>query len=1053
MILSELSIRRPVVSIVCCLLLLLVGLLAFATLPVREYPDTDSPVVSVTTTYPGASAAVVESRVTDPLEEQLATIDGIRLISSVSQEQVSRITIEFDLVHNVEEAANDVRDRVSRVRNRLPTEVLEPQVEKTDGDSSPFIWMTMFSDDHSRLELTAFADRFGKRVLQILPGVGNIVIGGERRYAMRIWLDASRLAAHNLTPAEVEQALRRQNVDIPGGRIESAASELPIRLVGDLATPQEFERVVLATRGETQILLSDVARVELGSEDYRTRTYFNGIEAVGLGVVRQSQSNMLEVSQHVREAIPSIRAQLPEGVSLQLAVDRADFVRESVKEVYKTLFFAFILVIFVVFFFLRSARATIIPLLAVPVSVVGTFFFMNLLGFSINILTLLALVLAVGLVIDDAIVMLENIYRRIEEGEPPLKAAYLGSRQVAFAIIATTLSLVAVFIPVAFQQGSTGRLFYEFGITLAIAVSVSSFVALTLTPMLCSKYLQGAKGQGQAVSHSWLHRWTEPGFLWANRVYARLLDQSLRAWPLVLIGAVLVGSGGFFLYPNLQRELVPLEDRGVFISFFRGPQGAGPDYTRSYIADMEALVREVPEVTRNFSISAFAFGSPGLGNQGLMFTGLKHWDERERSTQQIVGEMAGKYGQHITGGMAFPVPIRPLGQRGAGQDINFVLLGQDYEELNSIAGEMLGQMQQSGLFLRPRSDPAMNKPQLDVTVQRQRAADLGVEVRDVATTLETLMGGRRVTQFRRGNEEYEVIVQIEDAERTSPSDLNRLYVRGNNGALIQLGNLVESSESLVPENFPHFNRLRSVSIVSQMQDGVTIGDGVAFLEQLASQTLPQGMQYAWDGVSREFVDAEGATLFLFGLALVFAFLVLAAQFESFVHPLTIFSGVALAISGGLAVLYASRFWGDPLTDNLFSRFGLIMLIGLVAKNGILIVEFANQLQIEGRKAFDAAREAAILRFRPILMTAITTICGVLPLALASGAGAETRNPLGIVIIGGLGLATILTLFVVPVVYILFDRIVVKVTGHSSAHGLKRSYEIPREMAEASKTSP
>lgn len=1049
MILSELSIRRPVISIVASLLLVIIGVLAFRTLPVREYPDTDSPIVSVTTTYPGASSAVVESRVTDPLEEQIATIDGIRMLSSVSQEQVSRITIEFDLSRDVNEAANDVRDRVSRARSRLPSEVLEPQVQKTDGDSSPFMWITVYSDGHSRLELTEFADRYGKRLLQTLPGVGNVMIGGERRYAMRIWLDPSRLAAYDLTPSEVERALRQQNIDIPGGRIESVATELPVRLLGDLSDPAEFEQVILATRGDTQVLLSDVARAEIGSEDYRTRTYFNGMEAVGLGVVRQSQSNMIEVSDRVLATLPEIQAQMPEGVSLELAVDRSDFVRESVREVYKTLFFAFCLVVLVVFVFLRNARATIIPLVAVPVSLVATFFFMNLLGFSINILTLLALVLAVGLVIDDAIVMLENIYRRVEEGESPLRAAFLGSRQVAFAIIATTLSLIAVFVPVAFQEGSTGRLFYEFGITLALAVSVSSFIALTLTPMLCSKYLKSGKNGGK-VPHSRLYHWTEPAFVWVNRQYARLLERSLKAWPLVLLAAVVVGAAGFALYPQLQRELVPLEDRGAFISFFRGPQGAGPDYTRTYLKEMEEIVADVPEVTRNFSISAFAFGSPGLGNQGIMFTGLTDWDERERTTQQIVGQLAGQYGQRVTGGMAFPVPIRPLGQRGAGQDINFVLLGQDYEQLQEQAGDILQKMQEAGLFLRPRVEPEMNKPQLDVRVDRRRAADLGVPVLDVATTLETLLGGRRVTQFKRGNEQYEVMVQVEDQDRTAPQDLNRLYVRSAGGELVQLGSLISSGESLVPENYPHFNRLRAVTIVSQMQEGRTIGDGVAFLEEAAS-TLPRGTGFTWNGVSREFVDAEGATLFLFGLALLFAFLVLAAQFESFVHPLTIFSGVVLAISGGLATLYATRFWGPPMTDNLFSRFGLIMLIGLVAKNGILIVEFANQLQIEGSNAFDAARKAAALRFRPILMTAITTICGVMPLALASGAGAETRNPLGTVIIGGLGLATLLTLFVVPVIYILFDRLVVKVTGRSSAYGLRRAREIPREMAEAARS--
>ncbi len=1043
MILSEVSIRRPVICTVVSLLLVLVGLLSFRALPVREYPDTDSPVVSVTTTYPGASAEVVESRVTDPLEEQLATIDGIRLLSSVSREQVSQINIEFDLSRNVDEAANDVRDRVGRARARLPTEVREPQVSKTDADSSPFMWITLFSDDYSRMELTEFADRFGKRLLQTLPGVGNIIIGGERRYAMRVWLDPSRLAAHGLTPADVEGALREQNVEIPGGRIESERAEFPVRLLGDLNTPAEFEKVVLATRGETQILLSDVARVEVGSEDYRTRTYFNGRQSVGLGVVRQSQSNVLEVSDHVRATLPRIQAQLPDGVTLQLAVDRSQFVRESVKEVYKTLFFAFTLVILVVFFFLRNARATIIPLIAVPVSITATFFFMRLFGFSVNILTLLALVLAVGLVIDDAIVMLENIYRRIEEGEPPLKAAFHGSRQVAFAIIATTLSLIAVFIPVAFQEGSTGRLFFEFGITLALAVGVSSFIALTLTPMLCSRHLKNP-GPNHA-GESWLHRWTEPAFVKANRAYAALLRGALSQRALVLGGAAVFGAAGFFCYPHLQRELVPLEDRGVFISFFRGPQGATPNYTRAYVRDMEEIVQDIPEVVRNFSISAFSFGAPGLGNQGLMFTGLADWSERERSTQEVVGEVARRYGQTITGGMAFPVPVRPLGQRGAGQDINFVLLGQEFDQLFDEAGELVNKMRESGLFVRPRVDPERNKPQIDVIIDRRRAADLEIPVAEVAATLETLLGGREVTQFKRGNDQYEVIVQVEDSDRVTPTDINRIHVRSPRGGLVQLGNLVDFRESLIPENYPHFNRLRAVNVVAQMAEGNTIGDGVAFLEGLAAD-LPPGLSYSWDGVSREFVESEGATLFLFGLALVFAFLVLAAQFESWVHPLTIFSGVVLAISGGLAILYASRFWGDPLTDNLFSRFGLIMLIGLVAKNGILIVEFANQLQIEGRKAFDAAFEAATLRFRPILMTAITTICGVMPLALASGAGAETRNPLGIVIVGGLGLATILTLFVVPVFYILFDRLMVKMTGHSSAHGLLRAKQIPGEVA-------
>ncbi len=1040
MVLSEFSIRRPIVCTVISLLIVLVGLLAFNLLPVREYPDVDPPVVSVTTVYPGASAEVVELRVTEPLEEQISTIDGIRVLKSVSREQVSQITIEFELVRNIDEAANDVRDRVGRARGRLPTEVQEPSVSKTEADSRPFLWISINSDRHSRTELTELADRYGKRLLQTLPGVANVIIGGERRHAMRIWLNPTLLAAHELTAGDVERALREQNVEIPGGRIESQTREFTVRVQGDLATEEEFNNLVLFADAGRQVRLADVGRAELGSEDYRTLTFFNGRPTVGLGIVRQSQSNLLDVAERVKERIPEIRAQLPEGVEVNAAYDASLFVQRSINEVILTIFFAFSLVILVVFAFLRNLRATLIPLIAVPVSLIGSFAVMHALGFSINILTLLALVLAVGLVIDDAIVMLENIYRRLEGGEELIAAAYSGSRQVAFAIIATTLSLIAVFLPVAFQRGATGRLFYEFGITLAIAVSVSSFVALTLTPMLCSRFLKNPKEK----KHSRLYFAMEDALDWLNARYSAALTVVLAHRAKAIVFALVFTVAGMSLYPFLQRELVPEEDRGIFISLFKGPLGSTPQYTRSYVEEMERIVLAIPEVERNFSISAVGFGTPGVGNEGLMFTGLVPWEERGRKTQQIIGELFGAYGQQVTGGMAFPVPVRPLG-RGLGGSIEFVLRGTDFGDLQQAGDQMVAAMRESGMFAQPRVEPAPNKPQLDVTVDRARAADLGVPIASVATTLETLFGGREVTQFRRGNDQYEVIVQVEDAERATPADLGRIYVRAGNGGLVPLSSLVQLEETVIPENYPHFDRFRSVSIVAQMAAGRTLGDGVDFMEETAARVLPTGIGYAWDGEARDFIEGVGATFFLFLLALLFTFLVLSAQFESFVHPVTIFSGVAMAISAGLIVLFSSRFLGMPITDNLFSRFGLIMLIGLVAKNGILIVEFANQLQVQGKNAMEAAYEAAKLRFRPILMTAISTIFGVMPLALAIGAGAETRNALGIVVVGGLSIATFFSLFVVPAVYVSLDAVMMRWTGHSSAYGLIRAARIRERM--------
>jgi multidrug efflux pump len=1039
MILSDVSIRRPVICLVASILIIIVGFLAFGNLPVREYPNIDSPVISVETGYAGASAEVVESKITEPLEKEIASIDGIRVIRSTSAEENSRISVEFNLSRNIDEAANDVRDRVSRAQGRLPPEVDNVRISKTEADSSPILSISFNSQRHTRSELYEIVERIALQRLQTVPGVGAVNIRGPR-YAMRLWVNADRLAAYNLTVTDIERGLRQQNVEIPGGRIESVSREFPIKVQGNMAEASAYENLVLATVGDYQVKFSDVGRVELGQADYRGESYFKGRPTVGVSVQRQAQANLLDVANGIKALLPVIQEEMPEGVKVEVAYDTSVFVERSVREVYKTLWEASLLVILMIFLFLRDWRATLIPLVAIPVSLVGSFAVMNWMGFSLNVLTLLALVLAVGLVVDDAIVMLENIYRRIEEGEAPIHAAIFGARQVAFAVIATTLTLAAVFLPVAFQKGQTGRLFFEFGITLSVAVLVSAFVALTLTPMLCSRLLRAKIVEGHN-KHGWFYEKTEPFFVWLNARFERMLRWSLNAKAVVLGATLLLTIGGFGVYGGLQRELTPLEDRGIFTVNFIPPVGSTPKYMQNYSYELEQEVLKIPEIDRTFHRT-------GDGGRAFIFATLKPWEERTRKTQDIVAELRGKLQQISTGGQAFAAPVRPLGGRRGGSGIEMVLQGSDFAELQKVGQRFIEVMRDSDLFLLPRVDPSPTKPQLEVRIDRARAADLKVPIADIASSLETLLGSRRVTQFQRGNQQYDVIVQVEDADRTSPRDLTRLYVKSTDGRLVQLGNLVTVKENAVPENYPHFNRLRSATVSAQLGPKATIGDAVAFLQVRAPEILPAGYTIAWDGESREFVESSSDTFMLFGLALLFTFLILAAQFESWIHPLTIFTGVAIALAGGLLVLYGTRFWGVAMTDNLFSRFGLIMLIGMVAKNGILIVEFANQLQVAGSKAFDAAFEAATLRFRPIIMTAISTILGAAPIAFASGAGAETRNPMGLVIVGGLSIATFLTLFIIPICYVLMDDLCMRLTGKSSAHGLMRADEIDRETRQS-----
>ncbi|MEI6107365.1 MAG: efflux RND transporter permease subunit [Opitutae bacterium] len=1038
MLLSDVSIKRPVVALVASILVVLIGLLSFARLPVREYPLIDSPVVTVSTNYRGASAEVVEAKITEPLEKEIASIDGIRVIRSSSQEEESRITIEFGLKRNVDEAANDVRDRVSRGRSRLPDEINEPVITKADADSNPVITLAFSSERYSRLEIVELVERVAIQRLQTITGVGIVNVRGPR-YAMRLWVDSDRLAAHQLTVSDVENALRQQNVEIPGGRIEASSREFPVRIEGRMTQVSEFENLVIASRGNYQVKFTDVGRVELGAEEYRSEGYFKGRPTVGVQVLRQAQANVLDVANGVKAMIPLIKADLPDGITVEVGFDSSVFVDRSVREVYKTLWEASVLVVLMIFLFLRNWRATMVPLVAIPVSLIGTFAVMSWLGFTINTLTLLALVLAVGLVVDDAIVMLENIYRRIEEGEAPIHAAIFGARQVAFAIIATTLTLAAVFLPVAFQSGQTGRLFFEFGITLAVSVLVSAFVALTLTPMLCSRMLQGRRRDGQA-QHGWFYEKTEPFFVGLNGLFARTLRATFTIKALVLLGALVFTVGGLALYTQLQRELTPTEDRGIFTANLIAPIGSTPEYLKLYSVDMEQMILKIPEIDRTFHRT-------GDGGRAFVFATLKPWEERTRKTQEITAELRRNFQLQVTGGQAVASPIRPFssGRGGSGGGVQMVLLGSDFNELQRLGGEYIKAMRESGQFTQPRVDPSPTKPQLDVKIDRAKAADLRVPVSAIASTLESLLGGRRVTEFQRGNQQYYAIVQVTDENRATPSDLSRLYVRSTDGALVQLSNVVTWSETTVPESYPHFNRLRSVTVSAQLAEGRTIGDGVAFLSGISQQILPAGYSFAWDGETREFVESSNDTLILFALALLFTFLILAAQFESWIHPVTIFTGVFIAVAGGVLVLYCTRYWGVAMTDNLFSRFGLIMLIGLVAKNGILIVEFANQLQVtKGESAIEAAFESATLRFRPILMTSISTVLGAVPIAFAHGAGAESRNPMGIVVVGGLMLSTLMTLYVIPLVYVIMDKLCVKFTGKSSAHGLIKAAQIERE---------
>jgi multidrug efflux pump len=1013
--LSTVSIRRPVFATVLSFTILLFGIIAFTRLPVREYPDIDPPIISVVTTYRGASPRVVETEITNVLEEQFATLEGVKTLSSSSREQGSVITIEFELNRNVDEAANDVRDRVSRVRSNLPREIDDPVVSKVDANAQPIVWLALSSKQHNGLELTDIADRILKERIQRLPGVGAVIFGGERRYAMRVWLDPLRLANRNLTTQDVEAAIRRENADIPAGRVEGTEREFSVQTHGELDTPEGFGAIIVADQDGNLVRLRDVANVTVGAADERTIARYNGESAVGLGIVKQSKASTVDVAAEVRGALKDLAGLLPAGMELDVAYDSSTFINDSIGEVRVSLIIALCLVVLVVLAFLKSLRATTVPTVAIPISIIGALAAAYFAGFTLNILTLLALVLAIGLVVDDAIVVLENIYRHMEMGKGRLQAALDGSQEIGFAIVATTVTLVAVFIPLAFLTGSVGRLFNEFGITLAVAVLISGFVALTLTPMLCSKILRPLHGTGTG----WATRSFDAFFDALNQTYNRTLRVALRHRVLMVIAGVLVIVASGIVFRLLPSELVPIEDRGLGFGVVIAPEGATLDYTDRYMREVESKLLTIPERRALFTAIGLGFNGPGSVTNGFMFLRLAPPNERTRSQQQIVQQMFPQL-LGVPGVLAFLINPPSLGGAVSSSPVEYVLQGDDYQQLNQAVGTVMAEGTKLGYMLNLDSDLRLNKPQLDLTIDRERAAGLGVSIADIGATLETLLGGRAVTNFKRGTKQYDVIVQMKSSERSTPDAIREIYVRGS-GKLVQLANVLRVEESLAPKELNHYNRVRSATITANLAPGVSLGQALDDLDRIVAAKLPAGIKHEYAGQSLEFKSSSSSLYLMFLLAVIFIFLVLAAQFESFLHPLTILLAVPLAVFGALVTLWL---FGQSL--NIYSQIGLIMLIGLVTKNSILIVEFANQLRARGQSAVEAVIEAATIRLRPILMTSFATIFGVLPIAIGFGAGAESRRPLGLAVVGGMLFSTFLALVLVPVLYTFLARSSAKV---------------------------
>jgi multidrug efflux pump len=1000
--LPEICVRRPVLATVLSLVVLLVGLISYTRLSVREYPRIDEPVVSVSTLYRGASAEVVESQVTKPLEDSLSGIEGVEVMTSQSRSERSQINVRFTLKRDPDSAAADVRDKVSRVRGRLPESVDEPVIAKVESDSQPIIYISVQAGSLSPLEASDYVARYVKPRLSVQPGAADVRIFGERQTSMRVNLDRTRLAGYRLTVQDVEDAIRRQNAEIPAGRIESTSREFTVVAETDLTTPEQFGGIVVANVGGYPVRVRDLGSVAVGAIDERTISRFNGQPSINVGVIKQAVANPLDLSRGIRAEVEKINETLPPGMKLVVAYDTSLFIERSITSVFKTIAEAIALVILVIFFFLRSLRATLIPIITIPVSLVGAFALMYAFGFTINTLTLLAMVLAIGLVVDDAIVMLENIFRHIESGTKPKEAAIRGSREIGFAIVAMTLTLTAVFAPLGFATGRTGRLFIEFALALAGAVLVSGFVALTLTPMMCSQLLR------HQTKHSWIYNRIEAFIAWQTQAYRAMLLRSLRhRWIVVLMWLAILGAGAW-LFTTLKSELAPIEDRGVVFGIVSAPQGSTPQYTSAQLAPIERMYAEVPEAA---AFTAFA-GFPTVVD-GNAILRLKPWEEREKKAQKIADELRPKF-MALPGVLAFPINPPSLGQGFRSTPVDVVIMSQvPYAELSRIVDRFLDEARKYPGVQNLQTDLRLNTPEVRVQINRDKLADVGVNVDTVGRTLETMLGGRQVTRFKRDGEQYDVIVQVAAFDRSTPADISDIFVRGRGGEMVQLANIVDVREGVAPQSLNHFNRLRAVRVTGTLAPGYAIDEALKAMDEAAKRSLPATAQTDVEGQSREFRKSGSEIYFTFVLALLFIYLVLSAQFESFVHPFVIMLSVPLSMTGALLAL-----WLTGGTLNIYSQVGLITLVGLITKHGILIVEFANQLRDRGEALLPAVLESATLRLRPIMMTTGAMVLGALPLAVATGAGAESRTQIGWVIVGGMALGTVLTLFVVPTAYTL-----------------------------------
>ncbi|MBA2409074.1 MAG: efflux RND transporter permease subunit [Gammaproteobacteria bacterium] len=1014
MLLSDVSVKRPVFAIVINLLLVAFGLFFLSKLTVREYPNIDPPIVGVETTYPGASASVVETKITQLIESQISGIEGVRTIQSTSVDGGSNITIEFNLSRPIDDASNDVRDRVSRVLDNLPEEADPPEISKAEVDASPIIWLVLSSPKLDRMALSDYVERYLLDRFSAIDGVSNARTSGERRYAMRIWLNRKAMAARNVTVDDIEGALSSENVELPAGRLESEEREFTLRVARAYQTADDFRQLVIARGADGYLVrLAEVARIEEGAEDLRSEYRADGAPTVGIGIIKQSQANTLEVANAIKREVRNIAPTLPDGMVLQVNSDSSLFIERSLEEVEAALLISAVLVIFVIYLFLGSLRATLASAFTVPISLIASFILLYAFGFSINILTLLALVLAIGIVVDDTIVVVENIHRRIEAGEAPLLAAFRGAREVGFAVVATTLVLAAVFVPMAFLEGTVGRLFREFALAMAAAIICSSLVALSLGPVLCAMFLTRRERHNPLVDVA------SRGIAATMRGYRVMLGQVLRHPLPICAAALVVVAGTVLLFMKLPSEFAPAEDQGQLYAMMSAPEGASFEYSSRQLKKIEAaFMRRLGEGEIQRVIARIpGYGGSNDVNSGMLQVTLTPWEERERSAETIAGEIGRELAATVPGAQVAVVQRSSFGSSSTGTELELVLGGSTYEELAQWRDRLIERAEGNGRIVSLDSDYDETKPQIDIDIARDRAAELGVSVETIGRTLETMLGSRSVTTFVNRGEEYDVILQAADADRRSPADLANIHVRSQrSGELIPLSNLVTTTETAGAASLNRYDRLRSITLSASLAEGYVLGEAMSYFQRIADDELPGSARISFTGDARELQESGQSLYLTFALGLLVVYLILAAQFESFVQPLVILTTVPLAIFGALAGLALS---GGTL--NIYSQIGIIMLIGLAAKNGILIVEFAKQRRDAGLQFTDALIDASITRFRPIMMTSLSTAMGVLPLMLATGAGAESRIAIGVTVFSGIIFATVLTLFVVPAFYALMCR--------------------------------